>query len=172
MFFLTTTTLLSLSLMHSSGDAHTLATTLIIYTRRRVLQLDSHLTFYSMTSTTAYFKSGRQLSAVGTITTVAGNGSSGFSGNGVPVTAAKLNYPRGVAFDASGNIFIADTSNHVIQKFTKISGLISTVTGTAGVGGYTGDISYASKVVLCCCWCVWKYLHRRYSQPSSSNGYQ
>ena len=55
-FFLTTTTLLSLSLMHSSGDAHTLAATLIIYTRRRVLQLDTHLTYYSMTSTTAYFK--------------------------------------------------------------------------------------------------------------------
>ena len=86
-----------------------------------------------------FIGSRRQLSAVGTITTVAGNGSNGFSGNGGPATAAKLNYPRGVAVDTSGNIFIADTSNHVIRKVSKTSGFISIAAGTAGNGDYTGD---------------------------------
>lgn len=71
------------------------------------------------------------------IVTVAGRGSAGFSGDGGPATAAELNGPSGVAVDASGNIFVADTDNHRIRKFT-VGGTISTVAGT-GETGYNAE---------------------------------
>ena len=74
----------------------------------------------------------------GLITTVAGNGYSGYSGNGGPATYAKLASPTGVAVDASGNIYLSDTSNGVIRKVTASSGIISTIAGN-GTGGYAGD---------------------------------
>ncbi len=70
----------------------------------------------------------RKVSASGTITTVAGNGADGFSGDGGPATMASLNYPVGVATDSSGNLFIADTYNHRIRK-VDATGTITTVAG-------------------------------------------
>jgi sugar lactone lactonase YvrE len=73
----------------------------------------------------------RKVSAsTGIITTVAGNGLIGYSGDGGPATSAQLFYPRDVAVDASGNIFIMDTGNCVIRKITASTGVISTVAGT------------------------------------------
>ena len=66
-----------------------------------------------------------------TITTIAGNGSSGFSGDGELATTAKLNLPFNIAFDKSDNIFIADTYNNSIRKVDSKSGIISTIIGTA-----------------------------------------
>jgi hypothetical protein len=63
-----------------------------------------------------------------TITTVAGNGSAGYSGDGGLATAATLNGPSGIAFDASGNMYIADSNNMVIREVT-VAGVISTVVG-------------------------------------------
>jgi len=60
----------------------------------------------------------REVFLNGTIVTIAGNGTAGYSGNGGPATSAKLNSPTGVAIDSSGNIYIADTYNMVIRKVT------------------------------------------------------
>jgi len=76
----------------------------------------------------------------GTITTVAGTGTAGFSGDGKAATAAQLTDPIGVAVDSSGNLYIADAGNNVVRKVTS-SGTISTIAGnnTAGYAGDTGD---------------------------------
>jgi len=73
----------------------------------------------------------------GALTRVAGNGTSGSSGDGGPATSAQLNKPEGVCVDGWGNIYIGDTENHRIRKVS-LSGNISTVAGT-GSGGYDGD---------------------------------
>ena len=79
----------------------------------------------------------RKVNASGVITTVAGNGAGAFGGDGGPATAAKLNFPVGVALDGSGNIYITDGANNRIRKVNP-SGIISTVAGN-GTGGFTGD---------------------------------
>ena len=55
---------------------------------------------------------------------------SGYSGDGGQATAAELDVPRGVAVDATGNLYIADTENNVIRKVTAGTGMISTVAGS------------------------------------------
>ncbi|HEY3837554.1 MAG TPA: putative Ig domain-containing protein [Bryobacteraceae bacterium] len=79
----------------------------------------------------------RKLSSNGTITTVAGNGTQGYSGDGGSATAAQLNYPRGVAVDASGNVYIADFGNSRIRKVAA-NGTITTFAGN-GVDDSSGD---------------------------------
>ncbi len=86
----------------------------------------------------------RKVSAsTGTITTIAGSGEFGYSGDGGAATAASLSSPQGVAVDAAGNIYVADTSNQVVRKVTAGTGIISTVAGSNPggnfVGGYSGD---------------------------------
>ena len=85
----------------------------------------------------------------GIISTVAGNGASGYLFDGVLATSAQLNNPRGVAVDASGNIYIADTVNHRIRKVTNpgSTGMISTVAGN-GASGYSGDGGLATSAQL------------------------
>jgi uncharacterized protein (TIGR03437 family) len=85
----------------------------------------------------------RKVAADGTIATVAGTGITGSSGDGAPAASAQLNTPRGVALDASGNLFIADTGNYRIRKMDG-AGNISTVAGT-GADGYSGDGATALK---------------------------
>lgn len=80
----------------------------------------------------------RKVSTGGIITTVAGNGSQGYSGDTGPATGATLNGPEGVAVDASGNLYISDTLNGVIRKVTAGGGTITTVAGN-GIDGYSGD---------------------------------
>jgi uncharacterized protein (TIGR03437 family) len=79
----------------------------------------------------------RKVNSAGTITTVAGNGSAGFSGDGSLATSASLNYPRGVAVDGAGNVYIADALNNRIRKIAP-AGTITTVAGN-GNPGYSGD---------------------------------
>jgi len=74
--------------------------------------------------------------ATGTITTVAGNGTGTFAGDGGPATSASLYYPGGTVVDPSGNLFIVDGGNNRIREVK--GGIISTVAGTA-TAGYTGD---------------------------------
>jgi cysteine-rich repeat protein len=74
----------------------------------------------------------------GVITTVAGTGSSSFSGDGTPATSAALRLPADVSIDTFGNIFIADTSNHRVRRVDAQSGVIRTVAGT-GSEGFAGD---------------------------------
>jgi sugar lactone lactonase YvrE len=76
--------------------------------------------------------------ATGLISTVAGNGTAGYNGDGVAATSAELNSPTGVAVDGAGNLYIGDKSNNRIRKVTASTGLISTVAGN-GTAGYNGD---------------------------------
>ena len=75
----------------------------------------------------------RQVTPLGIITTVAGTGTPGYSGNNGPATAAKLSTPAGLAMDLAGNLYIADEANNVIRKINP-AGTITTVAGTGGFG--------------------------------------
>jgi sugar lactone lactonase YvrE len=78
-----------------------------------------------------------------TITTFAGDGDSGFDGDGGPATSAKLNFPCDVDCDAQGNVYIADRDNSVIRMVVGDglpgAGTISTFAGVGGTPGYSGD---------------------------------
>jgi sugar lactone lactonase YvrE len=80
------------------------------------------------------------------ISTVAGNGTRDFSGDGGPATSAQLHYPAGVAVDTAGNLFIADYSNERVRKVT-LDGVISTVAGD-GDDGFGGDGGPATSAQL------------------------
>ena len=80
-----------------------------------------------------------------TITTIAGNNTSGFSGDGGAATSAQLNQPNGIVVDSSGNIYIADGGNHRVRKIS--GGTISTFAGT-GTAGYSGDGKAATAAEL------------------------
>lgn len=79
----------------------------------------------------------RRVDASGTITTVAGNGTHGFGGDGGPAASAKLSNPQGVAVDTAGNLYIADMHNQRVRR-VDASGTITTIAGT-GVAGFSGD---------------------------------
>jgi trimeric autotransporter adhesin len=80
----------------------------------------------------------RKVNTSGTISTVAGTGIFGFSGDGGPGTNAQLNRPFGLAVDSAGNLFIADSNNYCIRKLDT-NGNISTVAGVATSLGFSGD---------------------------------
>ncbi|MCA1683550.1 MAG: right-handed parallel beta-helix repeat-containing protein, partial [Actinobacteria bacterium] len=96
----------------------------------------------------------RRVDAVsGIITTVAGTGISGLSGDGGPATSAQLAYSSGVALDGAGNMFIADEGNQRIRRVDAVTGIISTFAGTGtgidfGGGGYGGDGGPATSAQL------------------------
>lgn len=79
----------------------------------------------------------RKVDASGIITTVAGNGSQGYGGDGGPAVQAKLYTPREVALDSAGNLYISDVYNNRIRKVDS-NGIITTVAGN-GIRGYDGD---------------------------------
>jgi len=83
----------------------------------------------------------------GIITTVAGNGINGYSGNGGLATRAELNEPGTVVVDGTGNLYIADSNFHVVRKVTAATGIISVYAGS-GVGGYSGDNGPATAAML------------------------
>ncbi len=80
----------------------------------------------------------RMVNTAGIISTVAGNATAGYTGDGGQATAAELNYPNGVATDATGNLYISDSGNSLIRKVNS-SGIISTVVGYTTTPGYSGD---------------------------------
>ena len=87
----------------------------------------------------------RKVSTSGIITTVAGNGRAGYSGDGGSATAAELR-PGDIVLDATGNLFIADNLNNVVRKVS-LSGIITTVAGN-GTKGYSGDEGLATAAEL------------------------
>ena len=89
----------------------------------------------------------RKINTSGIITTIAGNGVAGFSGDGGLATAATLNAPANIAIDAAGNLFIADLDNYRIRKIDP-SGVISTYVGN-GTSGYSGDGGMATSAQIC-----------------------
>lgn len=96
----------------------------------------------------------RKINTAGIVTTIAGNGISGFSGDGGPATAASFGAPCGLALDGAGNLYVGDGNNHCVRKINSV-GIITTVAGTPGVPGYSGDGGAATVARLNFC----NYLH-------------
>jgi sugar lactone lactonase YvrE len=90
----------------------------------------------------------RRVDAItGIITTIAGNGVSGWTGDGGQATAAELNDPNGTCFDNSGNLIIADWGNNRIRKLDMSTGIITPIAGN-GVGNFSGDGGAATAAEL------------------------
>jgi sugar lactone lactonase YvrE len=83
----------------------------------------------------------------GILTTVAGNGYAGISGDGGPATSAQFAAPQAVAVDSHGNLYIADTDESVVRKVDATTGIISRYAGS-GSGGYSGDNGPATSAEL------------------------
>jgi len=86
----------------------------------------------------------REISTSGIITTVAGNGNVGYSGDGGPAMLAQISGPFALAMDKSGNLYIADTENSCVREITASTGIIATVAGICKLGSgsspnYSGD---------------------------------
>jgi sugar lactone lactonase YvrE len=81
------------------------------------------------------------------ITTIAGAGTQGFSGDAGPAIAAAIDSPTGLALDSAGNLYLADTHNHRIRRIDAISGIITTIAGI-GSPGYSGDNAAATSATL------------------------
>jgi uncharacterized protein (TIGR03437 family) len=89
----------------------------------------------------------RKVTSAGIITTVAGSGNIGFTGDGGPALSAHLTSPRGLFIDASGALYIADSGNNMIRKV--VAGTITLVAGsTSGLPGFSGDGGQATTALL------------------------
>src|SRR6185369_7754966 len=80
----------------------------------------------------------RRLGREGVLSTVAGNGQRGYSGDGGPALAARLNEPYEVRFDSHGNMLFVEMKNHLVRKVDASTHRISTLAGT-GTAGFSGD---------------------------------
>ena len=83
----------------------------------------------------------------GVVSIFAGNGLSSGTGDGGPAVGASLLYPSGLAFDSQGNLYIADTNNSNVRKVDN-KGIITTVAGDSGTGGFSGDGGLATQALL------------------------
>lgn len=83
----------------------------------------------------------------GELTTVAGCGRKGYSGDGGPAAAAELNEPYEVRFDPQGNMYFVEMQNHVVRRVDARTGVITTIAGT-GQAGFSGDDGPATKAQL------------------------
>lgn len=90
----------------------------------------------------------RLVDSTGNITTAAGNGVVGYSGDGGPAAQASLHDPTGVAVDSKGNVYIADAANDRVRKID-LNGTITTFAGN-GTGGFGGDGAQATAAMLDC----------------------
>jgi hypothetical protein len=81
------------------------------------------------------------------ISTIAGTGSTSYSGDGGAATSAAVNNPIGIAIDSSDNVYIADTGNNRVRKVTVSTGIITTFAGT-GTTSYSGDNGPATSAGL------------------------
>jgi len=88
----------------------------------------------------------RKVNTSGIITTIAGTGTQGYSGDNGQATAAMINTPVGLAFDAMGNLFITEEEGYRIRK-VNTNGIITTIAGT-GTAGYSGDNGFATSAQL------------------------
>ncbi len=88
--------------------------------------------------------------STGVISTIAGTGATGYTGDGGQATSATMKYPSGINLDSAGNVYFGDyTGYNVIRKITVATGIISTVAGTGNTsGGYSGDNVQATAAKL------------------------
>jgi len=89
----------------------------------------------------------RKVTPAGIISTVAGNGKYGYSGDGGQAVNAQLYEPYGLAVDAAGNLYISDTTNQRVRKVTP-AGIISTVAGVVQSRSFRGDGGLATSAFL------------------------
>ena len=87
------------------------------------------------------------------IETVAGDGEPGYAGDGGLAVAASLNEPKGLCVDAQGNLYIADSENHVVRRVDRGTGLITTVAGSEPAGK-AGPVPPPEPTVVTT-WCHW-----------------
>jgi hypothetical protein len=92
------------------------------------------------------------ISRIGIITTIAGTDVSGYNGDNIQATSAKLNYPRGIFVTSDNTIYISDYDNHRIRTISP-TGIITTIAGT-GYGGYNGDNIQATSARLYYPWSI------------------
>jgi hypothetical protein len=85
--------------------------------------------------------------STGIISTIAGTGTNGYSGDNGAATSAALYWPSGVVLDTAGDVYIADTYNYRIRKVTISTGIITTFAGT-GTNSYSGDNGPATSATL------------------------
>jgi trimeric autotransporter adhesin len=116
----------------SSGDGGS-ATAAALYDPRGIA-VDSAGNFYIAD---CYNSRIRKVTATGVISTIAGNGSSGYAGDGGQATLAQIGYPVSVAVDSAGNLYLADFKNSQVRKVTS-DGVITAVAGT-GTAGFNSD---------------------------------
>ncbi len=90
--------------------------------------------------------------ATGVITTIAGNGIAGYSGDNGPATSAELASPTGLAIDGAGNLYICDTTNAVVREIAS-NGIITTIAGN-GTAGYAGDGGQATSAEMYSPWAI------------------
>ena len=88
----------------------------------------------------------RKIDAMGMISTLAGSGERGYSGDAGPAAEARLDHPEGVAVDTAGNVYVADSANHRIRRIDA-TGMITTLAGS-GERGYSGDARSAAEARL------------------------
>ncbi len=89
----------------------------------------------------------RRVAPDGTISTVAGTGQKGYTGDGGPALEATFNLPHEIRFDAKGDLYVVDMTNHAVRKIDMKTGIITTVAGN-GTPGYSGDGGPATKAQL------------------------
>ena len=89
----------------------------------------------------------RRISSAGIVSTIAGNGELGYSGDGGPATSASLSFARAVVESANGDIFFSDTSNHIVRRIDA-NGVITTYAGTPQTAGFSGDGGPAASAQL------------------------
>ncbi len=89
----------------------------------------------------------RRVAPDGTLSTVAGCGKKGYTGDGGPALEATFNLPHEIRFDAAGDLYVVDMANHAVRKVDRKTGVITTFAGGAGAG-YSGDGGPASKAQL------------------------
>ena len=107
------------------------------------LGVGSHVLTAAYSGDAAFMGSSTPLTASSIIATIAGGG----NGNGDPATGTSLSSPVGIALDAAGDIFIADSANNVIREVNASTKVITTVAGN-GLPGYTGDGGQATAALL------------------------
>lgn len=108
------------------------------------IAVDTAGNFYFSDNANSYI---RKVTPAGIIHTIAGNGSTGYSGDGGRATSAALNYPQGLCVDLAGNVYFADAGNYVVRKIST-SGIITTVAGIPTSSGYSGDGGAATAAYL------------------------
>ncbi len=89
----------------------------------------------------------RRIGKDGTLTTIAGTGKTGYTGDGGPATEGTFNKPHEIRFDKAGDLFIVDMGNNAVRKIDRKTGILSTMAGT-GQPGYSGDGGLAIEAQL------------------------